>query len=41
MRLAYEYDISLVDNRGHILKISGGKIKVRLNYPQLDANRKN
>ena len=38
---AVVYDISLVDNEGRAVKISGGKIKVCLNYPKLDADMKN
>ena len=38
---AVVYDISLVDNEGRAVKISGGMIKVCLNYPKLDADMKN
>ena len=38
---AAAYDISLVNHNGQIVKISGGKVKVRLNYPKIDAGMKN
>ena len=38
---AVAYDISLVDNNGRTVKISGGKIKFCLYYPKVDAGMKN
>ena len=38
---AVAYDVSLVDQQGHVLKIAGGKVRFCLNYLRTDANVKN